>query len=91
MAQVGRNDPCPCGSRVKYKRCCLHLDDGHAVRIEGARSAQDLQEKNLTLLAAAGDIFGLARPWEKVKAGLSNAQIREFYTVIANLWPPAQT
>lgn len=20
---VGRNDPCPCGSRKKYKRCCL--------------------------------------------------------------------
>ena len=21
-AKVGRNDPCPCGSRKKYKRCC---------------------------------------------------------------------
>jgi uncharacterized protein len=21
---VGRNDPCPCGSGKKYKRCCLH-------------------------------------------------------------------
>jgi uncharacterized protein YchJ len=21
--QVGRNDPCPCGSRVKFKKCCL--------------------------------------------------------------------
>lgn len=20
--KVGRNDPCPCGSRKKYKRCC---------------------------------------------------------------------
>lgn len=23
MAKVGRNDPCPCGSGKKYKRCCL--------------------------------------------------------------------
>lgn len=23
MANVGRNDPCPCGSGKKYKRCCL--------------------------------------------------------------------
>ena len=23
---VGRNDPCPCGSAVKYKRCCLNKD-----------------------------------------------------------------
>lgn len=22
--RVGRNDPCPCGSGKKYKRCCLH-------------------------------------------------------------------
>jgi uncharacterized protein YecA (UPF0149 family) len=21
-SKVGRNDPCPCGSRKKYKRCC---------------------------------------------------------------------
>lgn len=21
--KVGRNDPCPCGSRKKFKRCCL--------------------------------------------------------------------
>jgi preprotein translocase subunit SecA len=21
-AKVGRNDPCPCGSGLKYKRCC---------------------------------------------------------------------
>ncbi len=23
-APVGRNDPCPCGSGKKYKKCCLH-------------------------------------------------------------------
>ena len=22
--QIGRNDPCPCGSGKKYKKCCLH-------------------------------------------------------------------
>ncbi len=22
--KVGRNDPCPCGSGLKFKRCCLH-------------------------------------------------------------------
>jgi uncharacterized protein YecA (UPF0149 family) len=21
-AKVGRNDPCPCGSQQKYKKCC---------------------------------------------------------------------
>ncbi|MGC8834888.1 MAG: SEC-C metal-binding domain-containing protein [Armatimonadota bacterium] len=22
--KVGRNDPCPCGSGKKYKKCCLN-------------------------------------------------------------------
>lgn len=22
--KTGRNDPCPCGSGLKYKKCCLH-------------------------------------------------------------------
>jgi uncharacterized protein YecA (UPF0149 family) len=27
VSQPGRNDPCPCGSGKKYKKCCLSL--GH--------------------------------------------------------------
>jgi len=23
MSKIGRNDPCPCGSGKKYKKCCL--------------------------------------------------------------------
>ena len=26
-AKVGRNDPCPCGSGKKYKKCCLTADE----------------------------------------------------------------
>ena len=26
--KVGRNDPCPCGSGKKYKRCCLPKEEG---------------------------------------------------------------
>ncbi len=26
MAKIGRNDPCPCGSGKKYKKCCLEKD-----------------------------------------------------------------
>lgn len=26
MNKPGRNDPCPCGSGLKYKRCCLTQD-----------------------------------------------------------------
>jgi tetratricopeptide (TPR) repeat protein len=30
MAKTGRNDPCPCGSRKKYKKCCLAKDEAAA-------------------------------------------------------------
>jgi preprotein translocase subunit SecA len=28
MPRVGRNDPCPCGSGKKYKRCHMLIDEG---------------------------------------------------------------
>ena len=37
MARPGRNDPCPCGSGRKYKRCCLGHEaehDAYAVELE---------------------------------------------------------
>ena len=27
MSQIGRNDPCACGSGKKYKKCCLSLEE----------------------------------------------------------------
>ncbi len=26
--RIGRNDPCPCGSGVKFKKCCLRKEGG---------------------------------------------------------------
>src|SRR5215216_4229688 len=28
--KIGRNDPCPCGSGKKYKKCCLAKDEAAA-------------------------------------------------------------
>ncbi len=36
MSKVGRNDPCPCGSGKKFKRCCLE-------RVEAEERAERLQ------------------------------------------------
>jgi tetratricopeptide (TPR) repeat protein len=27
LSKVGRNDPCPCGSGKKYKKCCMAKDE----------------------------------------------------------------
>ena len=48
MAKPGRNDPCPCGSGQKYKRCCLAKDQEAeraalkaAAEARAAEAAQD--------------------------------------------------
>jgi|ERR1700759_1256621 tetratricopeptide (TPR) repeat protein len=39
MAKIGRNDPCPCGSGKKYKRCCLANDEAAARERRAAANA----------------------------------------------------
>lgn len=39
MAKPGRNDPCPCGSGQKYKRCCLPKDQ--AAESEALKAAAE--------------------------------------------------
>ncbi len=46
MAKPERNDPCPCGSGQKYKRCCLAKD----------------QEAESAALKAAAEALGVSRP-----------------------------
>jgi tetratricopeptide (TPR) repeat protein len=38
MVKTGRNDPCPCGSGNKYKRCCLEKDEAAASAVAQAAS-----------------------------------------------------
>ncbi len=33
MGKIGRNDPCPCGSGKKYKKCCLNFGDEEKEKI----------------------------------------------------------
>ena len=31
--KIGRNDPCPCGSGKKYKKCCAMIDDAETAQL----------------------------------------------------------
>src|SRR5260370_32945948 len=46
MAKPGRNDPCPCGSGNKYKKCCLAN--------EGAAASEQLAKPEGRALETAG-------------------------------------
>ena len=41
MKKIGRNDPCPCGSGKKYKKCCLNNDEK---RIREAKRPHNSEE-----------------------------------------------
>jgi tetratricopeptide (TPR) repeat protein len=55
MASTGRNEPCPCGSGKKYKKCCLPKEEAakleahakdQAAREERAAARRDEQRKS---------------------------------------------
>jgi tetratricopeptide (TPR) repeat protein len=55
LASTGRNDPCPCGSGKKYKKC-------HLVEDEGATTAPPVAPDPEELLATGWRLFEQRRP-----------------------------
>ncbi|UCF95562.1 MAG: type I methionyl aminopeptidase [Desulfobacterales bacterium] len=54
MMKVGRNDPCPCGSGLKYKKCCLGRE-----RFEIKDAAAAYAEKYRIRIKAKVDVEGI--------------------------------
>lgn len=46
MTKVGRNDPCPCGSGTKFKKCCLHNSKKIPVRPMTAEMKLQMDKMN---------------------------------------------
>jgi hypothetical protein len=87
MATTGRNDPCHCASGKKYKHCCLQLEESRPKLVDTLKVADSLRDRNHALLIALNEIFRLDQPWEKVKSGMTDARIKEFFDFAAALWP----
>jgi len=51
MSKPGRNDPCPCGSRKKYKHCHWLAEQGTISESERARQLHDLDGEMVRRLA----------------------------------------
>jgi hypothetical protein len=65
------------------------LEQGRPTRAGWVHNSHTLRDKNLALIAAAVDIFGLNRPWDVIKRKISPASVKEFYQFLAALWPPS--
>jgi hypothetical protein len=53
MNRIGRNDPCPCGSGLKYKQCCLDRERSpQRVETPESRRIEDLLDGGYDLVRA---------------------------------------
>jgi tetratricopeptide (TPR) repeat protein len=60
MPKVGRNEPCPCGSGKKYKRCCLDQDQAfEREALAAARPARHDDERYDELADASNAVLDL--------------------------------
>jgi hypothetical protein len=65
-ANLGRNDPCHCGSGKKYKQCCLGKDE-EAARTARAKAAAEAPSPAADAVAPAhaGPKHKTRQPWKK--------------------------
>jgi len=81
MTNVGRNDPCPCGSGKKYKRCCLPLHEaaGRERQRDEPVTLQELHDESAELEELSNRVNTLIRKGELERAEeLSHQLLRRF-------------
>ncbi|MBM7654713.1 SEC-C metal-binding domain-containing protein [Neobacillus cucumis] len=86
MEKINRNEPCPCGSGKKYKKCCGAND---AISITDVL-INEMEEMQKQLLHFAFNHFGyeINEDFEILEANLDieNDPDREFYEMIHSIW-----
>jgi hypothetical protein len=60
--KVGRNDPCPCGSGLKYKKCCLEKDRTKKSGVKKEGTASKIKGK---LTGGAKKLISRGKPEEE--------------------------
>jgi hypothetical protein len=58
MKKLGRNEPCHCGSRKKYKKCCLRKDE------ENRQKTKDKEQYERDIQLGRIDPFAGDEDWE---------------------------
>lgn len=93
--KIGRNVECPCGSKLKYKHCCLGKIDWPQVTEEPlARASRyfTIRGKNLqfisSLLRALQIEYSDRNPdFAKIKRAFTPEVVQKVYSLILDLWP----
>jgi|GEM_PF-6922301 len=64
MAKVGRNDPCPCGSGKKFKKCCLGKESDTPTDVGAGLGESHSDDARFDPSEADGDFSGPFFPYE---------------------------
>ncbi|MBN2255948.1 MAG: SEC-C domain-containing protein, partial [Deltaproteobacteria bacterium] len=65
MTDTGRNEPCPCGSGKKYKKCCLLKEQVQTVtRLILMKTSDELMPKLLKYFHKLQDMDSIEEAWE---------------------------
>ncbi len=65
--KIGRNDPCPCGSGKKYKKCCLGKEAGAEPESISHHGSQDSEEKEPFEWETLANMYNRFRSYELKK------------------------
>ena len=93
--EIGRNDPCPCGSGKKYKRCCqvgpLDLMEEAARRVRGIQD--EVEPKLVRFVRSLYGARSLDEAWEEFACGRDDLEpdgpeIQLFYPWMIYDWIP---
>ena len=79
MAKIGRNQPCPCGSGKKYKRCCWDRDRAAHVHTTPATSPHGYHFAETELDKLSNSVVHLVREGRLDEADAACEQLRTQY------------
>ena len=91
LFKTGRNDPCPCGSGKKYKKCCLIHTPASPLKFQENKSSSFLhhlepeKETNTVLLSICIPSYNRGkRAYENILHNLSSSTNGEIEIVLSN-------
>lgn len=88
--KVGRNDPCPCGSGRKYKKCCLAADEAAARSARAEAREEPSSNHGTDKVPGPGcDAFS-PDVWTTLEKRLSKSARAEFAPVLGKLKESAE-
>jgi hypothetical protein len=76
-ARPGRNDPCHCGSGLKYKQCCLDKDEAEVREAHAKAIAAAPEPKaDSSAIPRRGPQHQTDQPWKKATTRTFHKQVR---------------